>query len=604
DVGEYSALGSVVMVLRGSTNQKVKPHWRKFPVFGKGKQKNESYWKALGKQLVLGGYVEERLVTPGGFRGRGGFGVRAFSYSALALTNKGRHTLSQKDCAEVRLAPSTEMREELRYIIKRTVPNHATSRSDQDCIGVVTTNNGSGSLTELYSSNKTQTLHRAQQHTTAPSQPSRPPVEDHLVQKLKSSLYLSLLAVRNKLGDESGYMPYMVANNKTLLEMASSTPTSTHQLLKVEGMTAAKVKKFGTAFVEHIRRFCRDNALPCAALEDEDLDLSKKTKLTLESQTETDQGSEAPGPANNGWLKRSKKKVSPTEPSSTELANNSLVDFNQTPWLGDSDTPTFSSVVPRATTSGDVNGNCCNESSDATTTSYSEQLDQFYDDDINEDALEDWFKIQEERASRDNLSCADGSFLATSQASQGNNNEKSDSTSAFSKSISCSENTPCRQTTLESSSVIGACSTTILRSYSEGRPIASELTLNEASIIQSSSQAAPTVSLTCGMHDALQPASKRVPPSFTNEEQLGKVPLSARSFANSQPVKRKMGVCFDSDSDNDDDDEEKCQVNSAAPVDSEEKYQRILANNRRQIGQRNLDLKKMKSKMKKSSLFR
>lgn len=47
---------------------------------------------------------------------------------------------------------------------------------------------------------------------------------------LQRELYQSLLVVRNRLGDESGYMPYMVANNKTLLEMATALPTTSAAL--------------------------------------------------------------------------------------------------------------------------------------------------------------------------------------------------------------------------------------------------------------------------------------------------------------------------------------------------------------------------------------
>ena len=45
-------------------------------------------------------------------------------------------------------------------------------------------------------------------------------------------LYKELIDVRNKLGDKCGYMPYMIASNKTLLSLTEIRPTSIEQLGK------------------------------------------------------------------------------------------------------------------------------------------------------------------------------------------------------------------------------------------------------------------------------------------------------------------------------------------------------------------------------------
>lgn len=42
-----SSLGSLVLILRGSNNQRVKPHWKKLDVYAAGTNRAESYWKAL-----------------------------------------------------------------------------------------------------------------------------------------------------------------------------------------------------------------------------------------------------------------------------------------------------------------------------------------------------------------------------------------------------------------------------------------------------------------------------------------------------------------------------------------------------------------------------
>lgn len=40
---------SLVYILRGSKNQRVKPHWMKLSTYGAGKDRNEAFWKELSK---------------------------------------------------------------------------------------------------------------------------------------------------------------------------------------------------------------------------------------------------------------------------------------------------------------------------------------------------------------------------------------------------------------------------------------------------------------------------------------------------------------------------------------------------------------------------
>ncbi|KAB7499659.1 hypothetical protein Anas_13205 [Armadillidium nasatum] len=51
-----------------------------------------------------------------------------------------------------------------------------------------------------------------------------------------AELYKSLLDLRTKLGDESGFMPYMVASNRTLLFMATEMPQSLERLKRVNNL--------------------------------------------------------------------------------------------------------------------------------------------------------------------------------------------------------------------------------------------------------------------------------------------------------------------------------------------------------------------------------
>jgi ATP-dependent exoDNAse (exonuclease V) alpha subunit len=78
---------------------------------------------------------------------------------------------------------------------------------------------------------------------------------------LYSSLYNDLLMVRDEICHESGRPIYMVANSKTIAELANNLPTTAEQLLHIKGFGKAKVKAFGDIFLQVIRSFCLENGV-------------------------------------------------------------------------------------------------------------------------------------------------------------------------------------------------------------------------------------------------------------------------------------------------------------------------------------------------------
>ncbi|KAL1433647.1 hypothetical protein MTO96_012471 [Rhipicephalus appendiculatus] len=91
------------------------------------------------------------------------------------------------------------------------------------------------------------------------------PSED---EKLRSELYAQLVELRNRMASECGYAPYMVFNNRILLTIAQACPTSLERLGKVEGVSEAKMNKFGGRVVEVVSQFCKDRGLQ--PLDDQD----------------------------------------------------------------------------------------------------------------------------------------------------------------------------------------------------------------------------------------------------------------------------------------------------------------------------------------------
>ncbi len=68
-------------------------------------------------------------------------------------------------------------------------------------------------------------------------------------------LFEALRARRRDLAREAGVPPYVIFHDSTLREMADVKPTSLHALGRVSGVGAAKLDKYGAAFVEVVQGF-------------------------------------------------------------------------------------------------------------------------------------------------------------------------------------------------------------------------------------------------------------------------------------------------------------------------------------------------------------
>ena len=68
-------------------------------------------------------------------------------------------------------------------------------------------------------------------------------------------LFDALRACRRDLAQAAGVPPYVIFHDSTLREMAAVRPTSREALARVSGVGAAKLEKYGEAFVEVVRGF-------------------------------------------------------------------------------------------------------------------------------------------------------------------------------------------------------------------------------------------------------------------------------------------------------------------------------------------------------------
>ena len=72
-------------------------------------------------------------------------------------------------------------------------------------------------------------------------------------------LFEALRQTRKALADQANVPPYIVFPDKTLIEMASILPQSEDDLLNINGVGEVKRKKYGSAFLDVINGYCRQN---------------------------------------------------------------------------------------------------------------------------------------------------------------------------------------------------------------------------------------------------------------------------------------------------------------------------------------------------------
>ena len=68
-------------------------------------------------------------------------------------------------------------------------------------------------------------------------------------------LYEQLRAIRNKIAEERGLLPFRVLPNLPLMHMAAQKPTTPEELLQVYGVGKYTVKQYGGKFIAEIKNY-------------------------------------------------------------------------------------------------------------------------------------------------------------------------------------------------------------------------------------------------------------------------------------------------------------------------------------------------------------
>jgi ATP-dependent DNA helicase RecQ len=70
-------------------------------------------------------------------------------------------------------------------------------------------------------------------------------------------LFARLRAVRKTLADEAGVPPFVIFSDVALAEMAAHLPADNEAFLRIHGVGAHKLERYGAEFLAEIQRFCR-----------------------------------------------------------------------------------------------------------------------------------------------------------------------------------------------------------------------------------------------------------------------------------------------------------------------------------------------------------
>ncbi|XP_060557457.1 bifunctional 3'-5' exonuclease/ATP-dependent helicase WRN-like [Ruditapes philippinarum] len=266
-------LNNTVLILTGSSSQKIKK-FSSSKVYGLGKYKKISWWKAFGKCLIDEGYIEEKAC------GQGMFG------STIQVSEKAQDWMSNGGMSgskPLKFIPNTELAAEEKPSVNVSLrPNVPEVKPAE--------------LRKSFSSpvQKPGLMKDPYEDIQNAKYTPKKVVVDERTAKLESDLYTKLIRQRNELAQETGYTPHSIASNKVLLDMAKIRPSTRAGLLKLEDFPEAKVEKFGAPLLEVIVNFCKDNDLKTDNFPESFFDTDKATRdlqAEIYSLTETQRAS-------------------------------------------------------------------------------------------------------------------------------------------------------------------------------------------------------------------------------------------------------------------------------------------------------------------------
>lgn len=233
-MNESFGIGVYVLFVKGSKSSKIAGRFKRHASYGSGYKKSEDWWKAIANFLLMKNYLKKQAHTKGQFK-----------YFLVVLDEQGRTFLRQANSGKKLIAqPPTDI---LKLLRKK---QHSSGWTSVD---------GSGSS----KTTKSPATHTITKKDILLNYEIKEIIEQEPVNVTKDRLKLFRLLknCRSKLAAENNCMPYMIASDFVLMEIAKQKPLDLQQLrnIQIEGLTEAIIDKFGSNLLAIVRSNTSDN---------------------------------------------------------------------------------------------------------------------------------------------------------------------------------------------------------------------------------------------------------------------------------------------------------------------------------------------------------
>lgn len=213
--------GVYILFIKGSKSAKIRESFRNHPCHGSGKDKSDMWWKAIANLLEIKKYLKSIRKTS-----------NSFSYNIIEVSDIGRKFLNQKPISR-KLIDQPPL--DILNLLKKKQPIQPTS-------GWVSSDGWTSNANTSKATKSDMAI-----------PPEGEESQENVDERLK--LFRLLKNVRTQLAASNDCMPYMVASDYALMEMAKHRPCDLEHLrgLQIEGLTEARINKFGEQLLQIIR---------------------------------------------------------------------------------------------------------------------------------------------------------------------------------------------------------------------------------------------------------------------------------------------------------------------------------------------------------------
>jgi ATP-dependent DNA helicase RecQ len=209
--GQRFGAAYLIDVLLGHTNERIaRLQHDRLPTFGTGAEFDAMQWRSVVRQLVARGMLR----------------VDREGYGSLQVTDRARPVLRGAERVTLR-----------RDLLREPEPAHPRARSRKRA-ALLSPGAGTGGG-------------KGAQGLVSPldllpdAGIPEPQIDERLFDALRS--------LRNEIAKEQGVPAYVIFHDRTLAEMAAQRPVTEAQLLRIHGVGAAKLGRYGARFLDVIR---------------------------------------------------------------------------------------------------------------------------------------------------------------------------------------------------------------------------------------------------------------------------------------------------------------------------------------------------------------